>query len=137
MNECLICWLRVGMPGRLSVACTCCPCGIFCGACAGLQTYVNFFTLCAHASTESKCSELMARAIDASHGDVIGWWGRKTIALACKATPEWEVLSQRIGPSRAETERDAKQWCDNLGDVLVALRALQREFDFEDKRRSA
>jgi hypothetical protein len=76
----------------------------------------------------------MEQAIEASHGDVLGWWSRKTISLACTATGEWAQLAQRIGPSKLETEADAQKWVATVTDVVQAMQAVQREFDFEDKR---
>ena len=35
------------------------------------------------------------------------------------------------------TEAEAKVWCTSVTEVVLALKALQREFDFEDKRVSA
>ena len=73
----------------------------------------------------------------ASHGDVVGWWSRQTISLGCRSMGPWEALAQSIGTSRAATEAEAKVWCASVTEVVLALKALQREFDFEDKRVSA
>jgi len=76
--------------------------------CAGLQTWVNFYLLCAAAAEPADGGRLMEMAIEASHGEQIGAWGRATVTLACKTMGAWEPMAQAIAPSRAEAEQDAK-----------------------------
>jgi len=103
----------------------------------GLQTWINFFELSmAHADPQD-CGVLMEEAIEASHGELVGWWSRQTVALACKTMGPWEELAQTVGPSRADTELDAKAWCRVVTEVIVALKALQKECDYEDQRCSS
>jgi hypothetical protein len=103
---------------------------------AGLQTWLNFFNLCIAAAEPNDCAPLMQQAIDASHGELVGWWSRQAVAIAHRTMGSWEALAQTVGPSRAETERDAKQWCAAVSAVITPLKELQREFDYEDTRRS-
>lgn len=102
----------------------------------GLQTWLNFFNLCIAAAEPNDCAPLMQQAIDASHGELVGWWSRQAVAIAHRTMGSWEALAQTVGPSRAETERDAKQWCAAVSAVITPLKELQREFDYEDTRRS-
>lgn len=103
----------------------------------GLQTWSNFFMLCERANASTEGSALMEQAIEASHGELLGWWARKAISLFCRSTGQWEEIAQQIGPSRAETEEDARKWCAAVTEVTLAMRAVQREFDYEDKRKSS
>ena len=103
--------------------------------CAGLQSWANFFALCMAARETSECGVLFEQAINASHGELVGWWTRQTILLACKTMGGWEELSLILAPTRDEAEQDANKWCATVTDVLQALRKLQREFDYEDMRK--
>jgi len=103
----------------------------------GLQTWLNFLTLCCAASEGVEGGTLMEQAAEASHGDVLGWWSRSTGALTHRAMGRWETVAQCIGPSVGETEKDAKRWCACVQELIIALKALQREFGYEDKRVSA
>ena len=105
--------------------------------CAGLQVWVHFFSLCAATSATTDSGSLMERAIDASHGELLGWWTQQTVSIACKATGQWSEMALLLGPSQAETQADAKLWCAQVTEIVQALKAVQREYDFEDKRRSA
>ena len=117
--------------------CVCWRCDATVSLRAGLQTWLNFFVLCINAPDESEVGPLMEQAIDASHGDVVGWWSKQTVSLACRSMGKWEPLSQKIGPSRAVAEQDIKKWSSQVTDVVAVLKSLQREFDFEDKRVSS
>ena len=85
----------------------------------------------------SECGVLFEQAINASHGELVGWWSRHTILLACKTMGGWDELALLLAPTRDEAEQDANKWCATVTDVLQALRKLQREFDYEDMRKSA
>ena len=103
----------------------------------GLQTWLNFFTLCGASNKDGvEAGPLAEQAIEASHGDVLGFWSRTLVSFVARRMGRWDAFAQSIGGSVAETEKDAKRWCAQVQEVILTLKALQREFDYEDKRAS-
>ena len=104
----------------------------------GLQVYRHWFRAVANGELgpDEATGALMRESIDQSHGELLGFISRRTVALACKTmSATWPQIANKFAPTLSQANLDVTQWCDAVDPLLGRIHAMLEEYDMIDKRR--